>query len=70
MDNVTSDYSNISEHVARYIDGPYGRIGIIVPDREATYDEWVDLHRTLAEIAVKSARRVKKPEVEEAAAHT
>lgn len=56
-----ADYSYISSKVSRYIDGKHGRIGIIVPEREPTLEEWVDLHKTLAEIAVKSAiKRVKK----------
>lgn len=70
MDKLADDFSNIDSKVIRYIDGKHGRIGIIVPDRTATKEEWVDLHRTLAEIAVKNAmRRPIKEEEEEPAAH-
>jgi hypothetical protein len=61
MEVNNADYSNISSKVIRYINGKHGRIGIIVQERKPTIEEWVDLHSTLAEIAVKSTmKRTKK----------
>jgi hypothetical protein len=56
VDMSTSDkYKDIDKCVSKWVQGKYGRIGIIVPDRKPTRAEWEDLHITLAEIYVKRA---------------
>lgn len=72
MGDIINDYSNIHEKVAMFVQGKYGRIGIIVPDRKPTRAEWEDLHVTLAEIAVRNAMRAAEEmkETQEAEAAT
>ncbi|WP_010501330.1 hypothetical protein [Paenibacillus elgii] len=62
MDDNGNEYSKIHEKVAKYIQGIHGRIGIIVPSNKPTYEEWVDLHNTLAEIAIKNATSTEEKE--------
>lgn len=47
----------IEERVSLWIDGKHGRIGIISPENKATPEEWVWLHRKIAEIALQSAKK-------------
>jgi hypothetical protein len=41
---------NIDKRVLLYIEGRHGRIGIIVPDRKPTEQEWKNFNETITEI--------------------
>ncbi|WP_256846851.1 hypothetical protein [Paenibacillus sp. Pae108] len=58
-----SEYDGIEKKVALWIEGKSCRIGLIVPDRKPTEEEIIDLHRTIAEIAIRSElRRLREKE--------
>jgi hypothetical protein len=52
---AAAEYRGIEERVTCFIQGKHGRIGIIVPDTPPTEQEWIDLHRAIAEILVRNA---------------
>jgi|UPI0005D12B92 hypothetical protein len=56
---------DIESKVTRFIQGKHGLIGIIVPSRKPTEEEWTELHRTIAEIAVKQAKEEARQQPEE-----
>lgn len=51
---------NIEEQVAVWLDGKHGKIGLILPDRKPTIDEWNELHQEIAEIMVRAIKKAPK----------
>lgn len=39
------------------IDGKYGKICLIVPNKKPTKEEWVELHHTIAEAIINSYKK-------------
>ena len=48
---------DIKERVTKYIEGKHGLIGIVIPPCEEPTSALDDLYRTIAEIAIKQAKR-------------
>lgn len=58
-----SEYDGIEKKVALWIEGKNSRIGIILPERNTTEEDIIDLHRTIAEIVIRSElRRLREKE--------
>lgn len=59
-----SEPNDVKNQVAHFIQGKHGLIGIILPDKETTQQEWEDFHKSMVEIAVRRAIRKGKEEAE------
>lgn len=51
------DLEEVKKKVVKYIQGKHGLIGIIMPEKETTEEEWKAFYKSMAEIAIAKARR-------------
>ncbi|MCL6457661.1 MAG: hypothetical protein K6T85_06610 [Gorillibacterium sp.] len=54
---AATNIQELEKRVSKWMDGPYGRIGIIMPDHPATKEELSKLHDDVARVLYQAAKR-------------
>lgn len=56
------DIEAVKSKVSKYIQGKHGLIGIILPEKRTTDEDWKEFHKVMAEIAIGKAKRMEEAE--------
>lgn len=56
----SSQYKDIEKKVAFTLEGKHGMINVILPEKESTYEDWIELHQSIAAIIYRAEMNKKR----------